>query len=67
VGDDRLSAVQYLKFDVRGAVPVAIGADLPALTAEATLTEAQRRALRDDLDGPEGASGRDGNRGDPSP
>jgi hypothetical protein len=67
VGDDRLSAVQYLKFDVRGAVPVAIGADLPALTAEVTLTEAQRRALQDDLDGPEGASSRDGNRGDPSP
>jgi hypothetical protein len=56
VGDDRLSSVQYLKFDVRGAVPVAVGADLPALTAETTLTEAQRRALREDLasDAPEG-------------
>jgi Protein of unknown function (DUF3501) len=49
VGDDRLSSVQYLKFDVRGAVPVAMGADLPALTAETPLTEAQRRALHEDL------------------
>ena len=31
VGDDRLSSVQYLKFDVRGQVPVAMGSDLPAL------------------------------------
>jgi hypothetical protein len=50
VGDDRLSSVQYLKFDVRGAVPVAFGADLPAFTAETLLTEAQRAALREDLD-----------------
>jgi hypothetical protein len=53
VGDDRLSSVQYLKFDVRGAVPVAVGSDLPAFQAESTLTEAQRGALREDL-------GRDG-------
>ena len=49
VGEDRLSSVQYLKFDVRGATPVAVGADHPALTAETTLTEAQRQALRQDL------------------
>jgi hypothetical protein len=49
VGDDRLSSVQYLKFDVRGAPPVALGTDLPAFTAEAVLTEPQRAALRDDL------------------
>ena len=49
VGDDRLSAVQYLKFDTRGRVPVAVGCDLPALGAETVLTEAQRQALRDDL------------------
>jgi len=49
VGEDRLSAVQYLTFDVRGAVPVAVGADLPALTVETPLTEAQRAALREDL------------------
>jgi hypothetical protein len=49
VGDDRLSSVQYLKFDVRGAVPVALGADLPACTVEGPLTEAQRAALGEDL------------------
>lgn len=49
VGTDRLSSVQYLKFDVRGAVPVAVGSDLPALTVETRLTEEQRQALADDL------------------
>jgi hypothetical protein len=49
VGDDRLSSVQYLKFDVRGEVPVAAGADLPALTVEAPLDVAQREALGQDL------------------
>jgi len=49
VGDDRLSSVQYLKFDVRGHVPVAFGADLPSLIAETLLTETQRAALREDL------------------
>ena len=52
VGEDRLSSVQYLKFDVHGAVPVALGADLPALTAEALLTPDQRAALAEDLAGP---------------
>ncbi len=51
VGEDRLSAVQYLKFDVGGKVPVALGADLPALTAEQPLSADQRAALRDDLAG----------------
>jgi hypothetical protein len=49
VGEDRLSSVQYLKFEVGAEPPVAIGSDLPALTVEATLTEEQRAALRDDL------------------
>jgi hypothetical protein len=49
VGDDRLSSVQYLKFDVQGRVPVAVGADLPALTAETSLDAEQREALRQDL------------------
>jgi hypothetical protein len=53
VGEDRLSAVQYLTFDVRGRVPVAVGSDLPAFTAESELTEPSRGALREDL-------GRDG-------
>jgi hypothetical protein len=49
VGDDRLSSVQYLKFDVQGRVPVAVGADLPALTDETALTREQREALAQDL------------------
>ena len=49
VGEDRLSSVQYLKFDVGGRSPVALGSDLPAFTVEAVLTEAQRDALREDL------------------
>jgi hypothetical protein len=49
VGDDRLSSVQYLKFDVRGEVPVAVGSDLPALTGETALGDEQRAALAQDL------------------
>jgi hypothetical protein len=51
VGDDRLSSVQYLKFDTKGEVPVAIGVDHPALRAEAELTAEQRAALQADLQG----------------
>ncbi len=51
VGEDRLSAVQYLRFDVGGEVPVAAGVDLPGLAAETPLAEAQREALREDLAG----------------
>jgi hypothetical protein len=49
VGTDRLSSVQYLKFDVRGETPVAIGSDLPALAVETALSEEQRAALAEDL------------------
>jgi len=49
VGTDRLSSVQYLKFDVKGRVPVAVGTDLDALTAEQPLTAEQRSALAEDL------------------
>ncbi len=49
VGADRLSSVQYVKFDVGGAAPVAIGSDLPELTVEAQLTDEQRAALASDL------------------
>lgn len=49
VGEDRLSSVQYLRFDVRGEVPVAAGSDLPALTARTALDTEQREALRVDL------------------
>jgi hypothetical protein len=49
VGQDRLSAVQYLKFDTGGEVPVAIGADHPRCQLEVALTREQRAALEDDL------------------
>ena len=49
VGETRLSSVHYLRFPVRGKVPVAIGSDLPALMEETPLTEEQRAALREDL------------------
>ena len=50
VGEDRLSSVQYLKFDVKGSVPVAVGCDLPALGVETALDAEQRQALRKDLE-----------------
>jgi uncharacterized protein DUF3501 len=49
VGEDRLSSVQYLKFDVGGEVPVAAGADLAGFSTEAALEPEQREALRADL------------------
>jgi uncharacterized protein DUF3501 len=51
VGSDRLSSVQYLKFDVGGRPPVAIGSDLPGLTARTALDPEQREALARDLAG----------------
>ena len=45
----RISSVHYLRFDVRGEVPVAAGCDLPELAAEAALDDAQRGALAEDL------------------
>jgi len=50
VGEDRLSAVQYLKFDLKGRPPVAIGSDYDALKVEAALSPEQRAALRADLE-----------------
>jgi hypothetical protein len=49
VGDDRLSSVQYLVFEVGAEPPVAIGSDLPALSTETPLTAEQRAALAADL------------------
>lgn len=49
VGDDRLSSVQYLKFDTGGETPLAVGSDFPALELERELDEDQRRALAEDL------------------
>ena len=48
VGDDRLSAVQYLRFAC-ATPPVAIGTDFPALTDEVELTSEQKAALAADL------------------
>jgi len=49
VGEDKLSAVQFLKFACGGRTPVAVGTDFPPLAAEARLTEEQRQALARDL------------------
>ena len=48
VGDRRLSAIQYLTFNVPDA-PVARGCDLPALEGTVVLDEGQRSALAKDL------------------
>jgi hypothetical protein len=49
VGDDRLSSVQYLKFEAGGRKPVAIGADHPKLDARTELSAEQKKALEEDL------------------
>ena len=49
VGEDRLSAVQYLHFEVKGRVPVNIGTDFASLAEEVSLSEATRDALASDL------------------
>jgi hypothetical protein len=49
VGEDRLSSVQYLRFDVQGTAPVAVGCDLAELASETVLPRAQREALAADL------------------
>lgn len=49
VGEDRLSSVQYLRFQVGDAVPVAIACDHPELSLEVALDEAQRATLLADL------------------
>ena len=48
-GDDRVSSVQYMKFNTGGRVPVAAGVDLPELQAETHLTDEQRKALSEDM------------------
>jgi len=49
VGEDRLSAVQYLRFPVDGQTPTALGCDFPEMTLEVELTDDQRAALTEDL------------------
>ena len=48
-GEERVSSVQYMKFDAGGRVPVAAGVDLPELQAETRLSGEQRNALNQDL------------------
>lgn len=52
MGEDRLSAVQYLHFETGGVSPVAVGCDHadPELHHEHVLTDEERAALRSDLD-----------------
>jgi hypothetical protein len=52
MGDDRLSAVQYLHFETGGVSPVALGCDHddPDLHGEYVLSDEERAALRADLD-----------------
>jgi hypothetical protein len=50
-GADKVSSVQFLKFDTGGEVPVAVGVQADRLAARTELNEVQRAALRADLDG----------------
>lgn len=50
VGDDRLSSVQYLKFELGEEPPVLLGIDMPGIELEAELSQSQRAALRADLE-----------------
>jgi hypothetical protein len=56
VGDERLSSVQYLTFELGGRAPVAIGVEWAeqGLALEATLTAEQHAALQADLDQADG-------------
>jgi len=49
MSDERLSSVQYIKFDTGGRVPAAVGTDLPELTVRVALSDEVRAALREDL------------------
>lgn len=49
IGETRVSAVQYLRFDTRGAPPVAVGTDFEELACEVALAEPARAALAEDL------------------
>lgn len=52
VGETRVSSVQYIRFDVQGKTPVAIGVDMPNhpdINVEVEFTEDQKSALNEDL------------------
>ena len=50
VGDERLSSVQYLAFELGPVAPVALGVDMKGVEQRAELSDAQRAALQADLD-----------------
>ena len=51
IDDEKLSSVQYLKFDTSGRTPKGIGVDHHELQCEMDLSEEQRGALNHDLQG----------------
>ena len=51
IDDEKLSSVQYLKFDTSGRTPKGIGVDHPELQCEMDLSVEQRGALNHDLQG----------------
>lgn len=48
-GGERVSSVQYLKFNTGGRIPVAAGVDLPEFQAQTKISDELREALRSDL------------------
>ena len=49
IDEEKLSSVQYLKFNTSGNAPKAIGVDHPGLQDEVELSAKQREALTEDL------------------
>ena len=49
IGENRLSSVQYLKFNCDAQKPIKIGCDLEDLSIESPLEEGQMEALSEDL------------------
>lgn len=47
--DEKISSVQFLKFNCGGKLPLAIGVEHPALSIETELSSVQREALAADL------------------
>jgi len=48
---ERISSVQYLKFEVGSDIPVAVGIDLAGISCASSLSDDQRAALTEDLAG----------------